>query len=82
MNLFNFSSRTAIEIVVILFTMTVCTLLLLATVGVITIKMMNPAADLKGAEGAVGNILTTVVGTLLGLIAGRAAGKLEANGQR
>jgi hypothetical protein len=79
MSLFDFKNRPAVDIVVILMTVTVCVVLLMATVGVITVRAMHPELDLKGAEGAVGNILTTVVGALLGLITGRAAGRLEVN---
>jgi hypothetical protein len=77
-----FKDRPTVDIVVILMTMTVSVVLLLATAGVITVRLLSPQVDLKGAEGAVGNILTTVVGALLGLVTGRAAGRLEANGQK
>jgi hypothetical protein len=72
--------RPAVDIVVIIMTITVSVVLFVATIGIITIRVMNPGVDLGGAEGAVGNILTTVVGALLGLVTGRAAGRLEVNG--
>jgi hypothetical protein len=77
-----FRDRPAADIVVILLTITVSVVLFLATIGVITLRLLNPTVDLKGAEGAVGNILTTVVGALLGLITGRASARLEANGKK
>jgi len=75
-----FKNRPAVDVVVIMFAVTVSVILVLATIGVISVRLLNPEVDLRNAEGAVGSILTTVVGSLLGLVAGRASGKLEANG--
>lgn len=71
--------RSTIDIVVLMLTMTIGLVLLLIVIGMLALRLYRPDIDInKGAE-SVGNILTTVVGALVGLIGGRAAGRLEAN---
>jgi uncharacterized BrkB/YihY/UPF0761 family membrane protein len=74
-----FKDRSASEIVLILLTITVGIILFIATIGVITLRILHPQVDLKGAEGAVGTILTTIVGTVVGLVGGRSMGRVEPN---
>lgn len=72
--------RNTTDIVVILMTGMVGVVLLLATLGIIIGKIVNPESDISAGSEAVGNITTTIVGALMGFIGGRATGKLEANG--
>ncbi len=77
--------RPTIDIVIILMASMVAAVLILATVGSIISKMTHPELDLHGAEQAVGNIVTTVVGALVGFVGGRATGRMEeakANGAK
>ena len=76
-----FWERPTIDIVVVLLTVVVGSTVILCTIGILIVRMFLPSVDVgKGAE-TVGNILTTVVGALVGLIGGRAQGRLEANGK-
>jgi hypothetical protein len=75
-----FKERPTIDVVVILMTILVGVVLIMSTLGILVVRIMTPEADVSGGAAAVGNILTTVVGALVGLIGGRAAGRMEANG--
>lgn len=72
--------RPTIDIVVIVLAVTVGTLLLVTTVGLIAFKMYRPDADISRGAELISTTITIVVGALVGLIGGRAAGRLEANG--
>ena len=73
-------NRPTIDIVVIMLTAVVGMLLILTTVGLIAFKMYRPDADITRGAELIANTMTIVVGALVGLIGGRAAGRLEANG--
>jgi hypothetical protein len=80
-----FKNRSTIDVVVILLTITIGGAIVLSIIGVLILKLRDPAMDVKGASSVVGNILTTVVGALVGFIGGRATGRMEeskANGQQ
>lgn len=72
--------RSTIDLVVILMTSMVGVVLLLSVVGVLILKITHPELDTSKAGEAVGGVVTTIVGALVGFIGGRAAGRLEANG--
>jgi hypothetical protein len=56
--------------------------MIIATVGIIVGKILRPETDTKVAVELLGNVITTVVGALVGFIGGRAAGRIEgANGR-
>lgn len=78
-----FKDRSTFDVVVILMTAMVGLTLITIVIGAIILKLTRPDIDLKGAGSVVANILTTVVGALVGFIGGRATGKMEAaNGQK
>lgn len=45
--------------------------------GILLLKFMHPEMDTSRGGEAVSNILTTIVGALVGFIGGRATGKYE-----
>jgi hypothetical protein len=72
-----FKHRATIDVVVILLTMTIGVAIVMSIIGVLILKLRDPGMDVKGASSVVGNILTTVVGALVGFIGGRATGRME-----
>lgn len=77
-----FKNRSTTDIVVIILTTMVALLMILLGIGAIIAKMNYPDMDIKSASELFGNVLTTVVGALVGFIGGRAAGRAEANGAK
>jgi len=73
-------NRQTIDIVVIMLTAMIGLVLLITVGGIILLKFMRPEVNTEEAGGAVRDIVTTVVGALVGFIGGRAQGRLEANG--
>jgi len=70
--------RSAIDLVVIMLTATVGLMLLLSVVGVFVLRFTHPEVDTSRAGETVANIVTTIVGALVGFIGGRATGRYEA----
>lgn len=50
---------------------------IILTIGLIVTKLTNPQLDTRAGSELLGNIVTTVVGALVGFIGGRAAGRVE-----
>ena len=73
-------NRQTIDIVVIMLTAMIGLVLIITVSGIILLKFMRPEVNTEEAGGAVRDIVTTVVGALVGFIGGRAQGRLEANG--
>jgi hypothetical protein len=71
-----FRDRSAVEIIVLLFTVTVSATLLLTGAAIVVIELANPAEDTSGAANALLNVISGVIGALLGLL----AGKVESGG--
>jgi len=71
--------RSTIDIVVILLTGTIGGTVLLTIIGLFVIRVLHPEADISRGAEAVSNIVTTIVGALVGFIGGRATGKYEAS---
>ena len=65
---------------VILLTMSVGVIVILAALGAVIIRLVNPQADIQRGVEALTGILQTVVGALVGFIGGRAQGRMEKNG--
>jgi len=65
------SSRPAGEVVVIWLTITVCTVLVLFVVEVAVALIWFPHLDLSAAARTVAGIINTVVGAIVGWLAGR-----------
>jgi uncharacterized membrane protein YdjX (TVP38/TMEM64 family) len=70
-------NRPTTEIVVILFTILICIIMLLVTIGVITAKLIYPEMDLSKSSESINNMLSTIIGALVGFISGRAYGRRE-----
>jgi hypothetical protein len=80
-----FKDRSTFDIVVILLTATVGLTMVLVVAGVIMLRLFRPEVDVKGAGTVIGNVLTTLVGALVGFVGGRATGRMEekaANGTK
>jgi hypothetical protein len=68
--------------VVLCFTILVCTVLMLITIGISIARIVHPEVDFSKAGEAINNIVSTIVGALVGFISGRIYGKREQqNGQ-
>ncbi|HEU0048009.1 MAG TPA: hypothetical protein VFQ43_10445 [Nitrososphaera sp.] len=70
-------SRSTTEIVVLMFTFLICTVMIISFVGVIIAKTVRPELDVSKVSDAMNGILSTIVGALVGFISGRAYGKRE-----
>lgn len=66
--------------VVIIFALMVALTVIIGAVGLLIAKSHNPSVDIKEASAFLGNVVTTIVGALVGFIGGRAAGRAEVNG--
>lgn len=76
-----FKNRSTFDVVIILMTTTVGATVVTIVLGAIILKLARPEIDLKGPGAVISNILTTLVGALVGFVGGRATGRLEsANG--
>lgn len=73
--------RSTTDLVVIMFTLMVTITVVLGAIGLIWIRISRPDVDIKAGSEFLGNIITTIVGALVGFVGGRAAGRAEANGQ-
>jgi hypothetical protein len=80
MTLINLGNRSTVEIVVLVFTAVVSISLLSLVIGAVLMRLIHPQAEMKPAAELVTNMLSTIVGALVGFIGGRATGRLEANG--
>jgi hypothetical protein len=78
----NLGNRTTIEIVVLVFTCVVSFSVLFLVVGAVVMRLIHPDIEVKPAAELVANIISTIVGALVGFIGGRAAGIMEANGNK
>lgn len=69
--------RPTTEIVVILFTLLIWVIMVMVTVGAIAAKLLHPELDITKASEAINNMLSTIIGALVGFISGRAVGRRE-----
>jgi putative flippase GtrA len=74
----NLGERSMIEIVVLMLSCVVSFSLLFLVVGAVLLRLIHPTAEMKPAAELVTNIISTIIGALVGFIGGRAAGKMEA----
>lgn len=70
-----FRNRTPIEIMVLSFTVVVSLSIISLGVGVTVLEIQHPGIDTKGAATALFNLLSGMMGALLGLLAGKADAK-------
>lgn len=65
------SGRSTIEIMVLMLTGTVCLSLLAIGISITVVEAVNPEADTGPAFNALADVLSMILGALLGLLAGR-----------
>jgi hypothetical protein len=78
---FDLASRPTTEIVVLLLTILVCVVLVIVILGIIITRIVHPELDLKGAGDAIFNMISTIIGALVGFISGRIYGRKEERAQ-
>jgi hypothetical protein len=71
------SKRSTTEIVVLLFTVLICLVMLITVTGTITAKAVHPEMDVTRSAESINNMLSTIIGALVGFISGRAFGRKE-----
>ena len=72
--------RSTTDIVIIIFAAMVGIMLVIGMVGLLVLKFYRPELNVQAGTEAIVNIITTIVGALVGFIGGRAYGRSEANG--
>jgi len=72
-------NRSTIDIVVIILSSTVGIVLVLSCIGVLILRIARPEADVSRGAEAIGGMMTTMIGALVGFVGGRAQGKYEAS---
>jgi hypothetical protein len=60
-----------------MFTILICVIMTIVTIGAFAAKLMHPEMDLSKASEAINNMLSTIIGALVGFISGRAYGRRE-----
>jgi hypothetical protein len=68
-------NRPLVELMVLMITGTVCVILLLLAGGVAIVEVVNPTADTSKAVAALSTVTSTLLGAVLGLIAGHTLGR-------
>lgn len=63
--------RSAVEIIIITFTVVVAVLIVGFGVAVIVVELVNPETDTSDAVRGLTTIITSILSALLGLLAGR-----------
>jgi hypothetical protein len=75
--MFDLRSRPTTEIVVLLLTVLVCTVLILVILGIVILRIIHPEIDLTKSGDAIFNMVSTIIGALVGFISGRMYGNRE-----
>jgi hypothetical protein len=75
--MFDLRSRPTTEIVVLLLTILVCTVLILVILGIVILRIVHPEIDLTKSGDAIFNMVSTIIGALVGFISGRMYGNRE-----
>jgi hypothetical protein len=65
------AGRSVVEVMVLAFTGLVVFTVLFGSVAVVVIEVLNPEADTSGAVQGLANIISGILGALLGMLAGR-----------
>jgi DMSO reductase anchor subunit len=72
--------RSTADIVVIILAVMVCSVIFLIVAGILIIKLFHPTSTHELATEAIINIVTTVIGALVGFIGGRVYENKKLNG--
>ncbi len=70
-------SNNATEYVVVVFVVTVASILVISTLALIVLAAINPDRDYSTLTNSLLDIVTTVIGALIGFIAGKGQGRAE-----
>jgi hypothetical protein len=73
----NLTNKSTTDTVVLMFTILICLVMIIITTGTIIAKVFRPELDVARAAEAINNMLSTIVGALVGFIGGRAHGRIE-----
>ena len=77
-----FKDKSTIDIVVLILTGVVGATVVIAMIGIIIGKIVHPDLDVQAGGEVIANVVTTIVGALIGFVGGRATGRWEqANGK-
>ncbi len=75
--MFDLKSRPTADIVVLLLTIMICAVMIIIAAGTIVAKVWRPEMEVMRAAEAINNMLSTIIGALVGFISGRAYGRQE-----
>lgn len=73
----DFGSRSTTDTVVLMLTLLICVVMFTICAGTIVAKALRPEMEVSRAAEAINNMLSTIVGALVGFIGGRAQGRHE-----
>ena len=65
-------NRTTVEIMVLAFTFTAAFMLVFIAMAVVLIALLNPGQDTSSISASLLNVVSGIIGALLGLLAGKA----------
>lgn len=66
------------DIVILMFTVTICLVLVISSTGVVVAEFHDPSADTTSAQSAVGGAVQVIIGAVLGyLLRGRKTDEKE-----
>ena len=72
-----FRNRSAVEIMVLIFTVTVAAVIMLSALAIIFVNLLDPLSDTDSVTNSLLNVITGILGALLGLLAGKAESNLS-----
>jgi hypothetical protein len=72
-----FKERSTMDIVILIWSMTVAITLIIGVLGVLIGKLFRPTVEVTGAAEIIANMVMAIIG----FIGGRTVGKAEANGK-
>jgi membrane protein DedA with SNARE-associated domain len=78
----DFGHRTTTELVVLILTILVASVLTMLIGGAVLARIIHPEIEMNKAAEMATNTISTIVGALVGFISGRAYGKAEVNGNK
>jgi VIT1/CCC1 family predicted Fe2+/Mn2+ transporter len=73
--------RSIQDTLILILALTLCASLLIAAFGLVTLALIHPEVDITAASSAVGGLLTSLLGLIIGYLAGRAHGRHNGNGE-
>ncbi len=73
----NLAGRSTTDVVVLMLCMLICGVMGLIVFGAIVAKIIRPEIDLSKAVDSVNQMLSTIVGAIVGFISGRSFGRRE-----